>query len=149
MVERASRVRRQIVQHDPDPCAIHCPVMLVAAFVILGVVVLLGSVLAVLHLRVNAAATPSWPLAALHGLLAISGLWCLALALGGPPRGLDQGTASFGTIATAMITLAALVGAGLLAARVLKRRIAGIMIGIHATLAVSGFVILTAYVFAG
>ena len=123
--------------------------MLVAAFVILGVVVLLGSVLAVLHLRVNAATTPSWPLAALHGLLAIGGLCCLALALGGPPRGLDQGTASFGTIATAMITLAALVGAGLLAARVLKRRIVGIMIGIHATLAVSGFVILAAYVFAG
>jgi hypothetical protein len=97
----------------------------------------------------NAAATPSWPLAALHGLLAIGGLCCLALALGGPPRGLDQGTASFGIIATAMITLAALVGAGLLAARVLKRRIAGIMIGIHAALAVSGFVILTAYVFAG
>ena len=48
-----------------------------------------------------------------------------------------------------MIALAALVGAGLLAARVLKRRIAGIMIGIHATLAVSGFVILAAYVFAG
>ena len=123
--------------------------MLVAAFVILGVVVLLGSVLAVLHLRVNAATTPSWPLAALHGLLAIGGLCCLALALGGPPRGLDQGTASFGIIATAMIALAALVGAGLLAARVLKRRIAGIMIGIHATLAVSGFVILAAYVFAG
>jgi hypothetical protein len=123
--------------------------MLVAAFIILGVVVLLGSVLAVLHLRVNAATMPPWPLAALHGLLAVGGLCCLALALRGPPRGLDQGTASFGIIATALITLAALVGAGLLATHILKRRIAGIMIGIHATLAVSGFVILTAYVFAG
>ena len=64
-------------------------------------------------------------------------------------RGLDQGTASFGIIATALITLAALVGAGLLATHILKRRIAGIMIGIHATLAVSGVVILTAYFFAG
>ena len=123
--------------------------MLVAAFIILGVVVLLGSVIAVLHLRVNAATMPPWPLAALHGLLAVGGLCCLALALRGPPRGLDQGTASFGIIATALITLAALVGAGLLATHILKRRIAGIMIGIHATLAVSGFVILTAYVFAG
>jgi hypothetical protein len=123
--------------------------MLIAAFVILGVVVLLGSVLAVLHLRMKGAATPPWPLAALHGLLAIGGLCCLALALRGPPRGLDQGTASFGIIAIALITLAALVGAGLLAAHVLKGRIAGIMIGIHATLAVSGFVILAAYVFAG
>ena len=123
--------------------------MLVTAFAILAVVVLLGSVLAVLHLRVNAATMPPWPLAALHGLLAVGGLCCLALALRGPPRGLDQGTASFGIIATALITLAALVGAGLLATHILKRRIAGIMIGIHATLAVSGFVILTAYVFAG
>src|ERR1039457_5976517 len=117
--------------------------MLVAAFIILGVVVLLGSVLAVLHLRVNAATMPPWPLAALHGLLAVGGLCCLALALRGPPRGLDQGTASFGIIATALITLAALVGAGLLATHILKRRTAGIMIGIHATLAVSGFVIVT------
>jgi hypothetical protein len=42
-----------------------------------------------------------------------------------------------------------LVGGGLLAAHVFKRRIAGVTIAIHATLAVSGFVILAAYVFAG
>ena len=122
--------------------------MLIVAFIILGVVVLLGSVLAVLRLRTNGSVPPPRPLAALHGLLAISGLCCLALALRGPPRGLDQGTGSFGIIATAMVTLAALVGAGLLAAHIRKRRIAGIFIGIHATLAVGGFVILTAYVFA-
>jgi hypothetical protein len=123
--------------------------MLVAAFVILAVAVLLGSVLAVLHLQTEDRATPPWGLAALHGLLAISGLCCLALALRGPPRGQDLGTASFGIIATALLTLAALVGAGLFAAHVFKRRIAGIIIGIHATLAVSGFVVLTAYIFAG
>jgi hypothetical protein len=123
--------------------------MLVAAFIVLGVVVLLGCALAVLHLRSNGAGTPPWPLAALHGLLAMVGLCCLALALRGPPRGLAQGMASFGAIATALIALAALVGAGLLTAHILKRRIAGVMIGIHATLAVSGFVILAAYVFAG
>jgi hypothetical protein len=123
--------------------------MLVAAFVILAVAVLLGSVLAGLHLQTEGRATAPWRLAALHGLLAISGLGCLALALRGPPRGLAQGTASFGTIAATLITMAALVGGGLLAAHVFKRRIAGIIIGVHATLAVSGFVILAAYVFAG
>jgi hypothetical protein len=61
--------------------------MLVAAFVILAVAVLLGSVLAVLHLQTEGRATPPWRLAALHGLLAISGLGYLALALRGPPRG--------------------------------------------------------------
>jgi len=48
-----------------------------------------------------------------------------------------------------MMMLAALPGAGLLAARIRKRRIAGIMMGIHATIAVSGIAILAAYVFAG
>jgi len=123
--------------------------MLVAAFVILAFAVLLGSMLAVLHLRIKGAAMPPWPLAALHGLLAVVGLGCLVLALHGPSRGLDQGTASFGIISAALLALAASVGAKLLAARVFKKRIGGGTIGIHATLAVSGFVILIAYVFAG
>ncbi len=123
--------------------------MLVAALIILALAALLGSALAVLHLRMKGAAAPPWPLAALHGLLAIGGLSCLALALRGPPRGLDQGTASFGIIAIILTTLAALVGAGLLAAHVFRRRIPGIAVGIHATLAVSGLAILAAYVFAG
>jgi hypothetical protein len=122
--------------------------MLIAAFVTLAVAVLLGSVLAVPHLQTEGRAPP-WSLAALHGLLAISGLGCLALALRGPSRGLDQGVASFGIIAAVLITLAASLGVALLATRVFKRRVAGIMIGIHATLAVSGFVILAAYVFVG
>jgi hypothetical protein len=123
--------------------------MLVAAFVILTGAVLLGAGLAGLHLRSEGRAAAPWPLAALHGLLAIGGLSCLALALRGPPRGLDQGTASFGMISMTLIALAALVGLGLLSAHILKRRVPGIMIGIHATLAVSGFVVLAAYVFAG
>ncbi len=56
---------------------------------------------------------------------------------------------SFGLIAAALFTLAAFVAMGLLAAHVRKKRAPGVMIGIHATLAVSGFVILAAYVFAG
>jgi hypothetical protein len=129
-------------------CAVECLVMLIAAFVILAVAVLLGSVLAVLHSQ-REGSTPPWALAALHGLLAIGGLSCLALALRGPPRGLDNGVASFGIIATLLITLAALIGVALLAKRIFKTRIAGIIIGIHATFAVSGFVILTAYVLLG
>jgi hypothetical protein len=121
-------------------------VMLIAAFVILGIAVLLGAVLAVLYLRTDGAARPRWTLAALHGLVAIAGLGCLVLALRGPPRGLDQGAGSFGIIAAALIALAAMLGAGFLAARFCKMPIAGILIGIHATLAVSGFVVLAVYV---
>ena len=73
----------------------------------------------------------------------------LTLALRGPPRGLEQGTGAFGIIAAVLIALAALAGLALLAARLRKRRLSGTLIGIHATLAVGGFVILLAYVLAG
>lgn len=122
--------------------------MLNAAFIILTVAVLLGSTLAVLHLRTNLPAPP-WPLGGLHGVVALIGLGCLALALRGPPRGVEHGTASFGIIAAVLFVLAALLGARLLAARIFKKRMIGGTIAIHATLAVSGFVILAAYVFVG
>ena len=122
--------------------------MLYTAFTVLGIAVLLGSVLAVLHLR-EGATPPPWPLGALHGLIALAGLGLLGIALRGPPRGLDQGTGSFGAIAAALIALAALVGLAQLAARLRKRRLSGMLIGIHATLAIGGFVILLAYVLVG
>jgi len=125
------------------------PAMLLAAFVILGAAVLLGSVLAVLYLRTKGAVAPPWTLAALHGLLAITGLGGLALALPGPPRGLDQGMASFGMIAAALMASAAVLGAGFLATRLRQRRLGGTAVAVHAMLAVSGFVILTVYVLAG
>jgi hypothetical protein len=122
--------------------------MLAAAFMSLATAVLLGSVLAALHGR-EGAAPPPWPLGALHGLIAIGGVGCLVLALRGPPRGIDQGTGSFGAIAAGLVALAALVGLALLAARLRRRRMSGALIGLHATLAVSGFVVLLAYVLAG
>jgi len=122
--------------------------MLIAAFVFLGLAVLLGSVLAVMHMR-EGTAVPAWPVGALHGLLAAGGLGCLLLALRGPARGVAQGTVSFGAIAAALLVLAAAFGLTLLGARIGRRRIAGALIGIHATLAVGGFVVLAAYVLAG
>jgi hypothetical protein len=123
--------------------------MLTVAFVILGAAVLLGSVLAVLYLRTEGAVPAPWPLAALHGLVAVGGLFCLALALRGPLRGVEQGTSSFGIIAVTLIGSAAFIGVGSLVTHLLKRRLPGILIGIHATLAVGGVAILAAYVFVG
>lgn len=123
--------------------------MLIAAFVVLSTAILLGIVLAVLHLRSEGAAVPPWPLAGIHGLLAIGGFGCLLLALRGPPRGLGTGTASFGMIAAALVALAALAGGGMLVTHLLKRRLPGMLIGIHATFAVSGLVILATYIFLG
>ena len=120
--------------------------MLIAAFDILAIAVLAGAALAILYLR-RAGAAPPWWLAGMHAVLALAGLGCLLLALHGPPRGLAQGTGSFGTIAAVLIVLAALVGGAVLAARFAKRPPAGILVGIHATLAIAGFVIFTVYVF--
>jgi hypothetical protein len=121
--------------------------MLIAAFYAIGTAVLLGSMLAVWNLRPQTA-PPPWPLAALHASVAIAGLVVLALALRGPPRGLDQGTGSFGIISAVLFALAALVGVRMLMGRLRKQRPASTLIGVHAMLAIGGFVILIAYVLA-
>ena len=120
--------------------------MLTVAFLILAAVVLMGTALAILH--AHGQGSVPWPFGVVHGLAGFGGFGCLVLALQGPPRGLAQGTASFGMIGAVLIALAALAGLAIFAAFRMKRRRAGTLIGIHATLAVCGFVILAAYVFA-
>lgn len=122
--------------------------MLTAALAILGAAVLLGTGLALRQLRTSASAVPAW-LKATHGLIALVGLACLLLGLRGPPRGLAAGTGAFGTIAAVLIGGAALIGGTIFAMHLCKKRGSGALIGVHATLAVSGFVILAAYVLAG
>jgi hypothetical protein len=119
--------------------------MVNVAFIALAIAVLFGLLLAVGYLR-EGAAPPPWPLGALHGLIAIGGLALLTLALRGPPRGAEQGTGSFGIIATTLIATAALAGLIQLALRLRGRRLPGGLIGAHATLAIGGFVILLVYV---
>jgi hypothetical protein len=121
--------------------------VLTAAFALLATAVALGTALAVLYLRSERAAAPLL-LMALHGLFGLGGLACLLLALRGPPRGLDQGTGSFGAIAAALLAAAALAGLGVLFLHRARKRRAGTLIGLHATLAVSGFVMLAAYLLA-
>ena len=123
-------------------------VMLGAAFLVLTIAVLIGALLAVLHLRENAA-LPAFSLAALHGLIALGGLAALALSLRGPVRGVEQGTAAFGAGSAAILALAALFGVALFAARLRRGKVPRTLIAVHATLAIGGFVVLAAYYFAG
>ena len=108
---------------------------------------LLGSVLAVLQLIAKRPALPPW-LTALHGLLAVGGFVVLLLALRGPPRGVASGASAFGLIAAVLTALAAVAGGSALAARLRGKRFTGVLVGVHATLAVSAVVILAAYLFA-
>ncbi|MGB7036326.1 MAG: hypothetical protein WBD71_12450 [Xanthobacteraceae bacterium] len=120
--------------------------MLTLAFAVLVIAVLLGSVLFVMHLRNDPRSAARWRLAGLHGLVGIGGLVCLLFALHNPSLQPDPGTAGFGGISLVLIALAALFGGGIFVARVANSRRAGALIGVHATIAISGFVILAAYV---
>ena len=68
----------------------------------------------------------------------------MLLALRGPPRGEAMGVGDFGRVAAAL--LAALILASIIFVRLRHRRIPGLVIGAHAMIAVSGVVILAAYV---
>lgn len=121
--------------------------MLDAAFLILAIAALLGAVLFVMHLR-NSGAAVAAParLAALHGFLGLAGLVCLVLALRASPPRIDQGTAGFDAISVVVLGLAALLGGIIFAIRLSDKSRGGALMGIHATLAVGGLVILAAYV---
>jgi hypothetical protein len=123
--------------------------MPVAAFTVVAIAALLGVALGFMHLQSEGRTAPPRLLAALHGIFGIGGFCCLVFALQEPARGLDGASGSFGLISAILNALAVLLGVSFIATRLFKRRPPGILIGTHVTLAVSGFVILAAYVFAG
>ena len=60
-----------------------------------------------------------------------------------------MGVGSFGNIAAVLLAVALLVGLIMLAVRSHARQVSGLIIGIHATIAISGIVILAAYTLMG
>jgi hypothetical protein len=121
--------------------------MLITAFWILAAAVLAGSTAAIPYLRSKATAVPI-PLSAVHGTLALTGFACLLIGLSEPRQALAGGVGAFPVVAAVLLGIAVLAGAGTLAARVRRKRIAELLIGVHATLAIGGFVVLAAYVLA-
>ena len=81
----------------------------------------------------------------LHGLIGAAALVALVLTLSGPPRGVAMGVGSFGRIAAWLLAAAPLVGLGIAAVRLRTRQVPTFVIGVHATIAISGIVILAAY----
>jgi hypothetical protein len=123
--------------------------MLVLALTLLILAVLLGTLLAAVAVGAGRRLPFGRPLGALHGLLGLSGLGALLLALRGPPRGVALGVGSFGRIAAVLLALALLAGLTILTAHLRHRRPPVLLIGVHATIAVSGVVILAAYTLVG
>ena len=114
------------------------------ATILLAAAVAMGAAAAVLALRAEGAPAPR-AVALVHAACAAGGYVLLLIALTGPPRGAATGTASFGAFAAVLFGLAILAGLVLLRQRRARRRLSGGLIGVHATLAVTGFVILAAY----
>ena len=88
---------------------------------------------------------PSRAIGAVHGLLGLSGLSALIVAVSGAGTGDRYGTASFGPVAVILAALAVLAGAEI---ALLGRRAArsiGLLIAVHASLAVTAYVLLLAY----
>jgi len=119
----------------------------VAVF-LFGLTVLLGAALLISILR-RPARQPSRLLVALHGHAALFGLGALLAALSYPALGAATGTQSFRAIAAVLLFLAAGLGLYGLGLPWRRRSLQGFWAGAHATIAIAGYVILAAYLFAG
>lgn len=118
--------------------------MLAAAVAVFSLVVLLGLTLALLHLQRRGGAPAA--LGALHGVLGASGIVLLLLAAKSSAKAAAQGAGSFGFDATWLLSAALVLGLWILfLLRRGRRQQAGLLIALHGTLAVLGYVILAAY----
>jgi hypothetical protein len=112
------------------------------AFGLLCVAVAIGGGLAIHFLRGPAMRRPPWPIPFVHGMLGAVGLAALLVALN---RGLPAsatGTAGFGPAAALLLGLALAVGLVIAFAAARRQRPAGLLVAIHASLAIAGFVVL-------
>jgi len=120
--------------------------MLSLALALLSLAVLIGVAIGIRFL--GGRRLLSRAIGAVHGLLGASGLGALIFALvSGAGAGDRYGTASFGPAAAILAALAVLVGAGI---ALLGRKAApsiGLLIVVHASLAVTAYVLLLAYAF--
>ncbi|MGN6147887.1 MAG: hypothetical protein ACTHPD_05050 [Rhizomicrobium sp.] len=117
--------------------------MLLPAFYILTAAVLLGAFIALSYLGLIR--WRWWP-GLIHGVLGAAGLLLLFLSLGGPPRGVEFGVQSFGTIAAVTGTAGLLLGLIIAALNFFAKRRAGWLAGAHVTVAIAAWLFLMAYV---
>ena len=120
--------------------------MLSLALALLSLTVLIGVAIGIRFLGDRR--LPSRAIGAVHGLLGASGLCALIFALvSGVGTGDRYGTASFGPAAAMLAALAVLAGAGMALLRRRTARSIGLLLVVHASLAVTAYVLLLAYAF--
>jgi hypothetical protein len=107
--------------------------------------VALGVTLALRYLRGG-----RWPaIGVVHGLSGAAGLCLLVIALQGPRRGDAMGVGSFGAAAAVLLAIALTFGLAIPVAHKRAPRAAGIVLAIHASLAITGSVLYLAWVSIG
>lgn len=118
-----------------------------AAFVLIAAVVL-GSLLAVVQLQRPARPPIPWFVGLVHGGLGAAGLILMLLA---PARAgaVQAGAGQFRQIAAIALVLAFLLGLWIFRTRVASRSLSFGVVGVHALLAITGVVLLGAYLAAG
>ena len=119
--------------------------MLTWAFSILGLAAIGGIALVALS-QWRHPTGRIWLPGAAHGLTGLAGFVLLLLGLRGPPRGVQIGASGFGAVAAALIGLGLVLGLAVVVSRLRRRPISPLALGIHATLAIAGLVMLAAYV---
>ncbi len=77
-------------------------------------------------------------------MLGLAGTLCLLIALTGPPHG-GRDLAQFGVDAAALFGIALLTGLGPIIARIRRRPVSSLVLGLHATFAIMGLVVLAVY----
>jgi hypothetical protein len=118
-----------------------------AAFVLIAALTF-GALLAVVQLQPGGKPPIPWPVAMLHGALGLVGIILMLLAPAAP-HAAEAGAAGFRAISAVLLGLALLAGLFILRVRVARRRLSFSLVGVHALLAISGVVLLGAYLAVG
>ena len=121
--------------------------MVTVALILLLIAVLFGCWLAVLHFDGRPPAAIPGVLVLMHAVPALVGFLLFVISFRGHPSSAgSDGRAVFSTTAMALLAGAVAVGFGLLVRFRIRKKGVEALVGIHATLAVSGIVILAVYV---
>lgn len=116
------------------------------AMLVLSLAALGGVALAMLHGSLPDGRQIPFAAGLSHGLAGAAGLVALVVGLmRGAPRGVPQGAASFGLIAAVLLAGTLLFGLAPIQARLRRRGLPVLALGLHATLAVLGLTLLAAY----
>lgn len=118
-----------------------------AAYLLIGAATL-GALLAVVQLQRAASPPIPWYVGAVHGTIGASGT---ILMLAAPARAAASagGAKGFRMIAAVLLVLAMAAGLWILRSRVTRRPLSFGLVGVHALLAISGVVLLGAYLAVG